>query len=143
MRDAIKVSQWSTFKEALQIMADKNCNSLLVVDSEDKLVWGIDIVTLTKAAIPEYLWNEKNLAHFTTDSLFDECLQDVQDKELKDFMMPFTKVIKVNTSMMEAAIIVTEWRQTKIPVLDENGIPVGVFTRSSLKKMLASELGIK
>ena len=143
MREVITIYQGSTFKEALQIMTTKGCNSLLVVDNNEKLVWGIDIVTLTKAAIPEYLWNEKHLAHFTTDSFFDECLLDVQDKQVKDFMMSFTKVIKLNTSMMEAAIIVTEWRQTKIPVLDENEKPIGVFTRSSLKKMLAWELWIK
>ena len=143
MRDVITVNQESTFKEALQIMTTKSCNSLLVVDDNEKLVWWVDIVTLTKAAIPEYLWNEKHLAHFTTDSLFDEYLSDVQDKKIKDFMMSFTKVIKINTSMMEAAIIVTEWRQSKIPVLDEEWKPVWVFTRSSLKKMLASELWIK
>ena len=57
-------------------------------------------------------------------------------------MMVFTKVITPHTSMMEAAMMVTEWRQSKIPVLDEQLQPIWIITRWSLKKVLWFELGI-
>jgi predicted transcriptional regulator len=38
MREVITIYQGSTFKEALQIMTTKGCNSLLVVDNNEKLV---------------------------------------------------------------------------------------------------------
>ena len=142
LREAILIDQNQTYKDAVQKMIETHANSLLVVDDSGKLVWWIDVVTLIKTSIPEYLQNEKETAHFTTDSLFKSCIDDVKDKLIKDFMMSFNKVITPKTSMMEAAIIVTEWRQTKIPVLDRDLKPIWVFTRSSLKKVLASELGL-
>ena len=142
MREAVTINRDATFTDAVKMMSDTHANSLLVVDSSDKLVWGVDVVTLIKEVLPDYLEHEKGTAHFTTDSIFSSCIQDVKEKRIGDFMMKFTKVITPTTSMMEAAIIVTEWRQSKIPVLDENLKPIWVFTRSSLKKVLASELGL-
>lgn len=143
MREAVMIKDTATFSDALKLMIDKKSNSLLVIDAHDRLIWWVDVVTLTKAAIPEYLQHQKNAAHFTTDKLFEECILDVRDKKISEFMMTFTKVITEDTSTMEAAIIVTEGRQSKIPVLDDMLKPIWVFTRSSLKKVLAKELWIK
>ena len=141
MKEPVIISEDASFADAVKTMAENSANFLLVVDSHGKLMGEIDVVTLMRRAIPEYLEDEKATAHFTTDALFSNCIEDVKDVLVKDFMLKFAKVITPKTSMMEAAIIVTEGRQTKIPVLDENLKPIGVFTRSSLKKVIAAELG--
>ena len=142
MKLPILINQNASFEDALKIMISENTNSLLVVDNGDKLVWGIDVVSLVKAIIPKYIDSEKHTAHFTTDSLFRNCINDAKSLNIKDFMMVFTKVITPHTSMMEAAMMVTEWRQSKIPVLDEQLQPIWIITRWSLKKVLWFELGI-
>lgn len=143
MREPVTIKSTETFSDALKLMTSKKCNSLLVVDNHERLVWWVDVVTLIKAVIPEYLQHQKGAAHFSTDKLFEECIQEVKEEKISDFMMTFTKVITEETSAMEAAIIVTEWRQSKIPVLDNMLKPIGVFTRVSLKEVLAKELWIK
>ena len=142
MKGPVLINIDATFEDALKKMVNENTNSLLVVDSGDKLVWGIDVVSLVKAIIPWYIDSEKHTAHFTTNSLFRNCINDAKNLKIKDFMMNFTKVITPHTSMMEAAMMVTEWRQSKIPVLDEQLLPIGIITRWSLKKVLWAELGI-
>ena len=142
MKQPIIINVDASFEDALKMMLLENRNSLLVTDNGDKLVWGIDVVSLVKAVIPWYIDSEKHAAHFMTDTLFRNCIKDAKNLNIKDFMIHFTKVITSSTSMMEAAMMVTEWRQSKIPVLDEQLQPIGVITIWSLKKVLWDELGI-
>lgn len=147
MKDPVTINSNKSYKDAVQLMTDSRSNALMVVDDAGKLLGGIDIVTLIKVAIPEYLKGDKEAthiaSHFVPDNLFDTYIHDVQDTPIKDFYFEYSKVVTPKSSVTEAAIKATEGRQSKIPVVDEDGKPLGILTRGCIRKIIASELGIQ
>ncbi len=139
MNNVVTIKKTSNLSEVLKLMEEKKTNFLIVVDQENKFIWWIDIISLTQIIIPDYLQYHKVAAHFVTDNIFKETILEVKEKKITKFIRKSTKVITKDTSTMEAAIIVTEWNQSAIPVLDEDKKPIWMFTRSSLRKLLAIE----
>jgi CBS domain-containing protein len=51
--------------------------------------------------------------------------------------------IREKESLMKAAMIVGQRSQVRIPVLDEDGRPIGLLTRTELKQVIGIFLGIE
>ena len=133
----VLVDSQDSLERVILKMIQEDVNSVWVVNEDDKLVWNIDIVTLMKAIVPDYVGNrDASLAGFVTLEMFHNFIAENKDKKVQDFMLQNSKVLRVDSSAMDAAVTVTEWRQSRIPVLDENDIPVWVITRQSIKLML-------
>ena len=144
MRKAFTINENTSLKDTVKEMLKENVNSILVVNKKWVLVWSVDIVTLIKTIVPEYIWNRgSSLSEFTTEDMFDEFIDDNKGKKVKYFMLIDPKTINIDSPVLTAAIITTEWRQARIPVVDENNKPVWVITRHSIKKILADKLWLK
>ena len=132
-----------TLKKVVEIMTEKDVNSVLVVDSDWKLVGSVDIVTLLNAVVPEYVGNRDMwVANFTTEELFQEFIEENKKKKVDSFMMDTHKVLKESSTALKACITVTEWRQTRVPVVDEDNKPVWIITRKGVRKYLAKHMGL-
>jgi len=128
----------STLEEVVKTMVTKDVNSILVVNEKEELIWVVDIVTLMKTIVPDYVWNrDLSVAWFVNNEMFEEFIFDNKNKKVKYFMMWHPKTIKIDSSVLSACIKVTEWRQTRIAVVDDNNKPLWILTRRWVKKFIA------
>lgn len=144
MRKLVTIDQNSTLEQVVEKMFEKNVNSILVVNNEWVLVWSVDIVTLIKTIVPEYVWKRDfSVANFATESMFEEYIQDNKDKKVKYFMLDEPKLIFEDSSILGACMKATEGRQARVPVVDSKNKPVWVVTRSGVKDFLALKMWFK
>lgn len=142
MRKAVLVDINATLKDVVEQMAKEDVNSILVVDNDNKLIWSVDIVTLMKKIVPEYIGSrDMSVANFTTEEIFEGFIDDNKDVKVKYFMLETPKTVKQDSSILNACVIATEWRQTRIPVVNSENEPVWVITRQGVKKFLANKMG--
>ncbi len=141
MRPVVTIDQDATLEQAVETMVTQDVNALLVVCSDGKLKWSVDVVTLMKTITPEYIWNrEASVANFVTPEMFSDFIADNKHKKVKYFMLETPKTLKHTTNILDAAMRVTEWRQSRIPVLDEHDTPIGIVTRQEVKRMLGKQM---
>ena len=142
-KKAVIVKHNLTLKWIMKIMTKEDVNWVLVVDSDWKLIWSIDIVTILKAIVPEYIWDrDMSVADFTTEKVFRSFINDNLEKTADSFMLETPKVIDEDSTILHACITVTEWRQTRIPVIDTENRPIWIITRRWVRKYLANEMGL-
>ena len=142
MRKAVLVDINTTLKWVVEKMSKEDVNSVLVVDDNKKLLWSVDIVTLMKKIVPEYIGSrDSSVAGFTTEAIFEGFIEDNKDVKVKYFMLETPKTIKENASILKACMIATEGRQTRIPVINDDNQPVWVITRRWVKNFLAHKMG--
>jgi len=130
-----------TLKEAMQTMVENKRNSLQIVDEDGKFISEVDVVSIIKAILPDYIEDAKIAARFAGREFFEEACQKAQDMPIMDFMMRCPKTLSETSTLSEAAIV-AKGKQTRIPVLDGESKPIGVVTRTELKKEIARILEI-
>ena len=141
MRKPVIVNSCSTLEEVLKVMNAQKVNSVLAIHEDWTLAWAVDVVTLIKAIVPDFVWNrDASIASFVNESIFEDFINDNKTKKVKYFMLETPKTINMDTSVLNACMIATEWRQARIPVVDDNNKPVWVFTRSAVTKYLATKI---
>lgn len=141
MVEPILVDINTTLKWVVEKMSKQDVNSVLVVDNDWKLIWSVDIVTLIKRIVPEYIGSRAtSVAGFTTEEIFEDFIKDNKDVKVKYFMLESPKTIKEDTSILKACMTVTEGRQTKIPVINCNGEPIWVITKKWVRNFLAHKM---
>lgn len=134
----------STFIEVLNTMMCAKTNSLLVVNNKGILVGRVQSLNLLWHIKPSYIDDQHAAltAHFIDEESFKETCIKVKDHPLEKFMEKNPKTLKINMSLMEAAMIAIEDKHARIPVVDDQNIPIGILTRTELQKIMASYLGI-
>ncbi|OQY17160.1 MAG: hypothetical protein B6I36_09365 [Desulfobacteraceae bacterium 4572_35.1] len=144
MIEPILIGLDATFMDALKKMIGKKTNSLLVVNKKGVLVGRVQSLDLLWQIKPGYLDAEfaALTAHFIDENTFKEACDKAKDTALADFMEKGPTVVKPDSPLMEAAMIAIEDKHARIPVVDENGTPVGIVTRTELKKMMGQYLGV-
>lgn len=137
------VKDTDTFEDVMNTMVSENTNSVLVVDEEGKLAGEVNVVQLLSAVVPDYTEEDAIAAHFATEDTFKEEIARTKNMTVKDFMVTDKKVVTESASLMEAAVIAIERGQARIPVVNEEGKPIGAITRRGLKKIMAKHLNIE
>lgn len=142
MRPATIVRDNVTFRDVLTKMIEEKRNSMLVVDAEGKLVGLVNAKALVQRAIPDYLEEDVLAARYATEDMFKEEAQKVADKPVTDFMIADIKTIKLSDSVMYAAVVGLAGSNMRVPVLDDEGKPLGLLTRTEIKQLIGMHLGI-
>ncbi len=143
MRDVHTISKDVTFREALAEMIDKKTNALVAVDEDGRFFGLVNARVFIEQAIPSYMRNDTIAAHYADADLFREAVEKVADAPLVDFMENDIQTIRENESIMRAAVIATQNRQIRIPVLDVDGAPIGLLTRTEMKQLIGTFLHIE
>ncbi len=141
-KTAVTISQEATFEETVRLMVQEKTNSLLVVDGGGVLVGEINMSDILDAIVPEYLDGDSIAAHFAGDEMFTEAVTDAKDTPVKKFMSTALTPVETTSSLMSVASIAIANHRTHIPVIDEDGRPVGMISRRGLKHIIANVLNI-
>ncbi|MCK5415900.1 CBS domain-containing protein [Candidatus Parcubacteria bacterium] len=142
MRKAYTINVNKTFIEALDIMTKEQTNSILVLDDDGKLVGMINTGMLIRAIVPDYLEDDIVAAHFANQDIFREDIKKAKDLEISNFMLKNPQKVKENSNLMEVSIMALSSKQFRVPVVDGNDRPVGLITRTELRRVFADVLGI-
>jgi nucleotide-binding universal stress UspA family protein len=140
----VLVGNNATFMEVLQRMIKYKTNSLLVVNKKGVLVGRIQSLNLLWKIKPGYLDTDfaALTSHFIDEEAFREACIKAKDTPIDELMEKNPKVLRPDSSLMEAAMIAIEDMHARIPVVDEHNVPVGIVTRTELKKVMGLYLGI-
>lgn len=142
MREVNTIASSASFRETLEKMICKETNSLVVVDEQGVFVAMVNARVLIERAIPSYINGDEIAAHYANEELFREAINKVADMPLEDFMDKKVETITANESLVRAAILATKHQQIRIPVLDDEKKPIGLLTRTELKQVIGTFLGL-
>ena len=131
-----------TFFDALSDMICNNTNTLLVVDDKGVLVGKLETFDLIKVVVPDYLEDDLVAAHFADENLFRDDVSVSKNILVRDFMETSPKTLSPDSPLMEAATLALQSNQARLPVIDEDGRPVGILTRTEIKKVIGMYAGV-
>lgn len=142
MREPVVVKDTATFIEVLETMICKETNSVLVTDDEGVMVGEVGALSLIREVVPDYLEKDAVAAHFATEEIFWDDVDSARDVPVSKFIYKDIQSIHEEGSLMKAAVVALAHGQSRIPVLDKDNKPVGVLTRTELKKVIGEHFGI-
>ncbi len=143
MREARVINKNKTFIDALAMMIKEKTNSLVVVDDEGKLAGMLNTGRIIKEVIPNYIEEDAVAAHFADEEIFIEDVKKAKEASIEKIMLKNPKNIHFDAGLMEVALMAISSNQLRIPVLDKENKPVGMVTRTELKRVLGNILGIE
>jgi len=142
IKEAVTISEEASLKDAVSLMISEKTNSLLVTDNNGILTGEIGVIDLLDAVVPEYLDGDSIAAHFASAAMFEEAVNDNQEKQVKFFMATKLSPVDLHDGIMEIALNAIEHKSARIPVVDENGKPAGIISRRGLKHIIGDALNI-
>ena len=142
IKEAVTVDEDASFKDAVALMIDKQTNSLLVTNETGELTGEVTVSDLLEAIVPDFLSGDSVAAHFATNEMFDEAVHDTAEKQIKFFMSTDFSPVRENESAMAIAANAIAHNRVRIPVVNDENIPVGIISRRGLKHIIAGSLNI-
>jgi len=138
--DIKTIPNTSTGLDIIKIMdeADKNC--LFVVDKNNKYLGMVSVSTFLHHLIPRYLRVNQGLSKvLKRQSIYDLC-----DKAKNDLVTTFMDkeipIVKTETTLLEILLSSAFKGSYRLPVINNNGILLGIINRKSIRKKLYSYL---
>lgn len=142
-KEAVVVSEDSTFRDVISLMVSKQTNNILVVDEDGKLSGEISVSDLMNGIVPDYLEPDKVLKELSTEAGFAKAVKAAGDKLVVDFMSSDFEAVHAEDNLLTIAGTAIAHSTESIPVVDVDDHPIGVISRMGLKRILAEYLGIK
>ncbi len=142
-KEAVVVSEDSTFRDVISLMVRKQTNNILVVDEDGKLSGEISVSDLMNGIIPDYLDPDKVMDELSTEEGFAKAVKAAGDKLASDFMSADFEAVHVDDSLLTIAGTAITHSTESIPIVDADDHPIGVISRMGLKQILAEYLGVK
>ena len=142
-KEAVLVSEDTSFRDAIALMVSKKTNSLLVVDEEGKLSGEVTVSDLLNAIIPEYGDPDSIMEELGSEKGFGGAVKEASDKLVSDFMTVDVQAVHVDDSLLAIASTAIAHETQHIPIVDKEDRPIGIVSRQGIKHILAKYLGIK
>lgn len=142
-KEAVLISEDSTFQDALALMVKKQTNSLLVIDEDGILSGEVTVSDLLDAIVPLNLDGDSIQEKLGTEEAFGTAVRDAEEIQVRDFMTVDIQAVHVDDSLINIAGIAIAHKTAHIPIVDHDNRPIGVISRRGLKHILAQYIGIK
>ncbi len=142
MRQPVLIGDDATLYDVLKKMIAQKTNSLMVVDGEQKLVGVVNAGSVIARVIPDYLEDDTIAARFATEEMFKEEVNKSREVLVTEFMNEQPNTVKIESSIMEAAIFALSKKQVRVPVVDDEYKVVGLLTRTEFKQVIGHYMGI-
>ena len=123
----LQVSQDTILKEVIDIFYKNNISYLPVVDSNDNFIAEVTMIDVLKIGIPNYALMMNNLKFLTSFEPLEELLKTEDKIKVKDVMRKPDIVLDKDSSIIEAALKLTQKDRRHIPVVSKNKI-VGIVS---------------
>ena len=142
MRQPVLIGVESTLHDVLTKMIKEKTNSLLVVDKDEKLLGMVNAGSVIAHVVPDYLEDDTIAARFANEEMFKEEVNKSRNVSVTEFMNIKPNTVKVNSSIMEAAVFALSKKQIRVPVINDKDEVVGLLTRTEFKQVIGHYMGI-
>lgn len=143
MRAPHLIKDSSTFFEVLTEMVRQKTNSLIVTDSEGKVVGEVSVLNLLKQIVPHYISDESEImGHFVTEDVFREDIEKAKNAPVTNFMVENPPIITLKDTLVEATVLAMSSERSRVVVVDEAHKPIGVLTRTEIKQAIGKYFDI-
>lgn len=142
MRPPVIIPIGTTLKECLERMVKEKRNSLTVVNQDGTFAGAVNAVDVIREVLPDYLEEDVIAVRFADDALLAQDAQRVADHPVESFMARDVPTVTLESSLVEAAVLASVKGRGRITVLDDHRHPIGVLTRTEIKRVIAFYLGI-
>ena len=143
MRPIYTIEEDKTFFDCLVEMQKHKINNLLAINQEGKLVGMVNSNQIIHTVIPNYLKDNCIAASFVSEDIFIEDILKVKDLLVKEFMIQDILTVGMQDNIAEVSVLsLKHKKQLRLPVVDKEGRPVGIVTKTELRRFIASVLGI-
>lgn len=129
-----------SIKQAVELMIKNKTNSLIVVDDSNRPIGTLSSYTLIREVVPAYLQDDPIFSNFGAEGTFDKYAEIVKDHKLEKIMHKDFHILSITDAMIEAASYSIKASRRILPVVDKDGILVGVITRTCIKNALYNVL---
>lgn len=143
VKPAIIVTESDTFETALKAMMTQHTNTLLVVDGHGRLSGEVSVTDLLSAIVPDTLNGNEVISHFSTDDAFIASIQFVKDLPVSEFMSHDVSPLTLNDNLLTIVGTAIAQELARIPVIDDEGRPVGIISRQGLKQIMDKFMNAK
>lgn len=143
VKPAVIISETDTFKTALRAMTTQQTNTLLVTDEDGRLSGELSVADLLDAMVPDTLDGNKVMELFSTDEAFSESVETACSIPVSEFMSYDISPLTLNDNLISIIATAIAHQRARIPVIDDEGRPVGIISRRGLKQILAKFANIK
>jgi len=138
--DVITVGRKTTLKEAVELMLIKKTNALVVAE-ESKLVGILTSWRIIEKIVPDYLEDDKHLASFEAQDLFQRRILELSGMPVEEFMSADVVTVKPDASLIQASTLISEHHIRQLPVMDDNNKLVGYINHTDIKRAVGQVLG--
>lgn len=131
-----------TFKEALDLMVEKELNGLIVIDSQEnkKPVGILTSKSIIEEMLPDYLETTPTTSIYEIEGSLEKFSQKAADSKVGDFMVKDFHTLSITDAMIEAAAFSARNDFRTIPVVDKEGKLAGVISRTDIKRAISKAL---
>lgn len=135
-KEAVIISENSTFAEALDMMLNNHTNTLLVTDDDSILVGEVSVSDLFAGMVPISEDGDAAMAHFVDEEHFKEALHNAAETPVFEFMSSDFHSITPEDNLVAVAAIAVGHGRARMPVVDHENHPIGMVSRQGLKQIL-------
>jgi predicted transcriptional regulator len=143
VKPAIIINESDTFEIALKAMMTQHTNTLLVVGEDGCLSGEVSVTDLLGAIVPDTLNGNEVISHFSTDDAFIASIQFVKDLPVSEFMSHDVTPLTLNDNLLTVVGTAIAQELARIPVIDDEGHPVGIISRQGLKQIMDKFMNVK
>lgn len=143
VKPAVIISEDDTFAVALEAMMNQHTNTLLVSGENGELTGEVTVTDLLAALVPDILNGNEVMRHFSTDDAFIDSIDIVKDLPVSEFMSRDYSALTLQDNLMSIIATAITNERARIPVVDEEGRPIGIISRQGLKQILHKFLRAK
>lgn len=133
-------------RDVLPLMFEQRINHVALVDKSGRLVGLASVGVALERVIPSSARTYQGLNDlaFVGDALrmLLDHYRDILDQPATTLIDPLTAPLRVNTPLMEAALLLTR-AHGPLPVVDEQGLLLGILSQRGLLQYLAGESGAR
>jgi CBS domain-containing protein len=140
-KEAVIISEDSSFREAISLMLKNESNTLLVTNAEGELTGEVNVSDLLNGIVPDYLDPDLVLEELSTEEGFAKAVKAAGDKEVRDFMSADIEPVHVDDTLLVIASTAIAHNTDQIPLVDQDNRPIGMISRRGIKQILAKYLG--
>ena len=123
----LKVTPETTLKEILDIFYKNNISYAPVIDEKDNFIGEVTMLDLLKVGIPNYALMMGNLKFLTSFEPLEDLLKNEDKIKIKEIMKKPDITLEKESSIIEAALKLTQKDRRHIPVVENKKI-VGVIS---------------
>lgn len=136
VKPAITISENETFSAALEAMMNQHTNTLLVTDEHGRLAGEVTVTDLLAALVPDTLNGNDVIEHFASDDAFIASIAIVKDLPVTEFMSRDYSALTLQDKFVSIIATAITNERARIPVIDDEGKPIGIISRQGLKQIL-------